>query len=125
MLPRIKSGEGEIVALNKRRAVTGSVGVSVQTFTGTSLTLKCSAEGSPKPTVSWSKNGERLESKDRISIKGDGTMIIKNTRVSDTGRYMCFAKSVIGEAYEASSVYVRGNYFLLLLTIALVKAIFD
>lgn len=110
MLPRIKSGEGEIVALKKRRAVTGSIGVSVQTFTGTSVTLECSAEGSPKPSVSWTKNGKPLESKDRVSIGKDGAMTIRNTRVADSGRYMCSAKSPIGESYEASSVYVRGNY---------------
>ena len=93
-----------------RRSVTGSVGVTVQTFTGTSLTLECLAEGSPQPSVSWTKNGEPLESKDRVSISNDGTMIIENTRVADTGRYMCSAKSPIGETYEASSVYVKGNY---------------
>lgn len=36
-------------------------------------------------------------------------MIIRNTQVADTGRFMCLAKSAIGETHEASSVYIRGN----------------
>ena len=84
--------------------------MTVNTFTATSLTLKCYAEGSPKPTLSWSKNGQPLESKGRISISDDGTMTIKNTRTHDTGRYRCSARNAIGEASEASSVYVHGNY---------------
>lgn len=110
MLPRIKAGEDEIIALKARRPVTGSVGVTVETFTGTSLTLKCAAEGSPQPSVSWSKNGRPLESKDRVSIKEDGTMIIKSTRVADSGRYMCSATNVVGEMSEVSPVYIKGNY---------------
>ena len=95
-----------------RRPVIGSVGITVQMFSGTSLTLECSAEGSPQPSVSWTRNGEALEPKNRVSISNDGTMIIKNARVADTGRYMCSARSPIGETYQASSVYVKGNYTL-------------
>lgn len=90
--------------------MSGSVGVTVQTFTGTSITLKCYTEGSPKPVASWSKNGQPLESKDRVSISGDGTLTIKNTRAQDTGRYKCSGKNAIGETSEASSVYIRGKY---------------
>lgn len=111
VIPRIKSDTGTINALSKRQAVSGSVGVTVQTFTATTLTLKCHTEGSPRPTVSWSKNGQPLESKDRVSISDDGTLTIKNTRAQDTGRYKCSAKNAIGETSEASSVYIRGNYF--------------
>ena len=82
----------------------------MQMFTGTSLTLECLAEGTPRPFVSWTKNAQPLESKDRVSIEEDGTMIIiRNTQLGDTGRYMCLAKSAIGETHEASSVYIRGN----------------
>ena len=109
-IPRITSDTGTIDALDKRQAVSGSIGLTVQTFTATSLTLKCYTEGSPKPTVSWSKNGQALESKGRISISNDGSMTIKNTRMEDTGRYKCSAKNVIGETSAASSVFIRGNY---------------
>lgn len=109
ILPRIKSGEGEIVALNMRRSVRASVGASVETFTRTTLTLTCSVEGTPQPFVSWNKNGESLKSKDRVSISSDGTLVIKNTLVTDTGRYMCLATSLVGETYQVSSVVVRGN----------------
>ena len=111
VIPRINSDTGTISALRKRQAVSGSVGVTVQTFTTTTLTLKCLTEGSPKPTVSWSKNGQPLESKDRVSISDDGAMTIKNTRTQDTGRYKCSAKNAVGETSEASSVYIRGNHY--------------
>ena len=84
--------------------------MTVQTFTGTSITLKCQTEGSPKPVVSWSKNGEPLESKGRVSISSDGALTIKSTREQDTGRYKCSARNAIGETSEASSVYIRSEY---------------
>lgn len=92
-----------------RRSVRASVGASVETFTRTTLTLTCSVEGTPQPFVSWNKNGESLKSKDRVSISSDGTLVIKNTLVTDTGRYMCLATSLVGETYQVSSVVVRGN----------------
>lgn len=86
------------------------IGVTVQTFTGTTLTLDCIAEGSPQPIVSWTKNGDPLESEGgRVSVKVDGTVIIKNARISDSGTYICEAESVVGETSVASAVYVRGN----------------
>ena len=109
-MPRITSDSGTIDALDKRQAVSGFVGMTVQTFTGTSVALKCQTEGSPKPVVSWSKNGEPLESKGRVSISSDGTLTIKSTRAQDTGRYKCSAKNAIGETSEASSVYIRSEY---------------
>ena len=92
-----------------RRSVRTSVGASVETFTRTTLTLTCSAEGTPQPSVSWNKNGESLKSKDRVSISSDGTLVIRNTVVTDTGSYMCSAASLVGETYQVSSVVVRGN----------------
>lgn len=96
--------------MDKRQAVSGFVGMTVQTFTGTSITLKCQTEGSPKPVVSWSKNSQTLESEGRVSISGDGTLTIKSARTQDTGRYKCTAKNAIGETSEASSVYIRSKY---------------
>ena len=110
MVPRITSDTGTINALDKRQPVLSSVGMTVQTFTGTSVTLECQTEGSPKPVASWSKNGQPLESKGRVSISGDGTLTIRNTRAQDTGRYKCSAKNAIGETSEASSVYIRCKY---------------
>ena len=84
--------------------------MTVQTFTGTSLNLICQTEGSPKPVISWSKNGQRLESKGRVSISGDGTLTIKYTQAQDTGRYRCSAKNAVGETSAASSVFIRSKY---------------
>lgn len=107
VVPRITSDTGTIDALDKRQAVSSFVGMAVQTFTGTSLTLKCQTEGSPKPVISWSKNGQRLESKDRVSISVDGSLTIRKAQAQDTGRYKCSAKNAVGETSEASSVYIR------------------
>ena len=110
IVPRISSDSGTIDALDKRQAVSGSVGMTVQTFTGTSLTLKCQTVGSPKPVISWSKSGQRLESKGRVSISGDGTLTLRNTLAQDTGRYKCSAENAIGETSAASSVFIRSKY---------------
>lgn len=90
--------------------VTAPIGVTVQMFTRTTLTLDCIADGSPQPIVSWTKNGDPLESEGgRVLFKDDGTVIINSTRVSDSGTYICQAESVVGETSVASVVYVRGN----------------
>ena len=116
VLPRINAGEGKILALNRRQPlaapidVTAPIGVTVQMFTRTKLTLDCIADGSPQPIVSWTKNGDPLESEGgRVSFKDNGTVIIKSTRVSDSGTYICQAESVVGETSVASVVYFRGN----------------
>ncbi|XP_048659887.1 roundabout homolog 2 isoform X15 [Marmota marmota marmota] len=64
---------------------------------GTAL-LKCKATGDPLPVISWLKEGFTFLGRDsRASIQDQGTLQIKNLRISDTGTYTCVATSSSGE----------------------------
>ncbi|XP_074048881.1 LOW QUALITY PROTEIN: roundabout homolog 2 [Macrotis lagotis] len=64
---------------------------------GTAL-LKCKTTGDPPPVISWLKEGFTFLTRDpRTSLQEEGTLQIKNLRVSDTGTYTCVATSSSGE----------------------------
>ncbi|XP_066204097.1 roundabout homolog 2 isoform X5 [Saccopteryx leptura] len=64
---------------------------------GTAL-LKCKATGDPPPVISWLKEGFTFLGRDpRATIYEQGTLQIKNLRISDTGTYTCVATSSSGE----------------------------
>ncbi|XP_072477720.1 roundabout homolog 2 isoform X9 [Notamacropus eugenii] len=64
---------------------------------GTAL-LKCKTTGDPLPVISWLKEGFTFLGRDpRTSLQEQGTLQIKNLRVSDTGTYTCVATSSSGE----------------------------
>ncbi|XP_038621990.1 roundabout homolog 2 isoform X8 [Tachyglossus aculeatus] len=64
---------------------------------GTAL-LKCKATGEPLPVIGWLKEGFTFLGRDsRLSIQDQGTLQIKNLRISDTGTYTCVATSSSGE----------------------------
>ncbi|XP_061050012.1 roundabout homolog 2 isoform X3 [Eubalaena glacialis] len=64
---------------------------------GTAL-LKCKATGDPLPVISWLKEGFTFLGRDpRATIQEQGTLQIKNLRISDTGTYTCVAASSSGE----------------------------
>ncbi|XP_053421119.1 roundabout homolog 2 isoform X4 [Nycticebus coucang] len=64
---------------------------------GTAL-LKCKATGDPLPVISWLKEGFTFLGRDpRATIQEQGTLQIRNLRISDTGTYTCVATSSSGE----------------------------
>nr|XP_061797768.1 immunoglobulin superfamily member 10 [Nerophis lumbriciformis] len=66
---------------------------------GKTNVLNCSADGHPKPHISWIlPNGTRLTSGYNAHIHGDndGTLVIYNSRVEDAGKYRCGAKNIMG-----------------------------
>ncbi|XP_047650468.1 roundabout homolog 2 isoform X3 [Phacochoerus africanus] len=64
---------------------------------GTAL-LKCKATGDPLPVISWLKEGFTFLGRDpRATIQEQGTLQIKNLRISDSGTYTCVATSSSGE----------------------------
>ncbi|NWQ77372.1 HMCN1 protein, partial [Columbina picui] len=60
-----------------------------------SLTLECEAHAIPAAAISWYKDGQ---ANDHVIIQASGrTLQIKDTQVSDTGRYTCVASNIAGE----------------------------
>ena len=64
--------------------------------------------------VSWKKDLHSIDTRtdERISVTSAGTLVIKDVRQDDEGRYSCAPHSPIGTGGESSpvQVYVRGEY---------------
>ena len=71
-------------------------------------TFYCSADGNPKPSVSWSKiSGTGLVNTD----SQDNKLLIKGAGYNDTGNYVCTAKNVLGQAKKVVKLFVEGMFF--------------
>ncbi|XP_066569261.1 hemicentin-1 isoform X1 [Amia ocellicauda] len=72
---------------------------------GEELTLKCLAMGTPKPQLTWRKDGAPLDPSDtsHLQVSPDGgTVRILRLRPADSGTYSCLAESPAG---RESKVY--------------------
>lgn len=56
---------------------------------GSNLEIKCSAEGDPKPIMSWTKNKKIIYS----TTDQKGHLVLQNIQTSDIGDYLCHATS--------------------------------
>jgi len=66
---------------------------------GSALILHClPPKGNPEPVVKWRKDGEILDlaSDGRMSISGEGRLVVRNARKLDQGRYQCSAENAAG-----------------------------
>ncbi|XP_077967923.1 uncharacterized protein LOC120326547 isoform X2 [Styela clava] len=67
----------------------------------TSVTVRCSAKGKPKPRITWETPGGQLlnegDQHARISVRKDSTLHIANILPKDAGSYKCKAVNVAGE----------------------------
>lgn len=78
---------------------------------GGSIVLECMASGSPRPKLSWRKNGSPLQATERhFFTAGDQLLIIVNTIASDEGSYECEMSNSLGSVVGASHLTVKpGN----------------
>ncbi len=75
---------------------------------GSSFTLFCVAEGEPKPTIKWTKDGLPISgSQGRFNISDDGVHLrLPSADEPDAGRYACVASSPYGEVSKQFDVKV-------------------
>ena len=78
---------------------------------GREAELRCRTIGKPPPKVQWKKNNHWLkwlnlcDSKDeRLCIRPDGTLVIKDAIIQDSGEYSCRAKNHMGKV-ESETIY--------------------
>lgn len=69
-----------------------------------SLTLLCPIVASPRPTVTWTKDGAPLRPSDRVRWDGSGGLHIRQPRPGDRGLYRCTATTAHGSDSEASQL---------------------
>ncbi|XP_061493022.1 immunoglobulin superfamily member 10 isoform X1 [Rhineura floridana] len=83
--PRILEGRSKIITVHSGKLVT----------------MKCTAEGRPIPTISWvlankTYISESSTGNEAVSVQTDGTLMIKKVSVYDRGIYTCTANNPAG-----------------------------
>nr|XP_003198947.4 ADAMTS-like protein 3 [Danio rerio] len=70
-----------------------------------SLTLLCPSKGSPKPKLSWTKDGAPLQDINRVSWDSSGGELhISSPGASDVGIYRCTSTNELGSDSETTQV---------------------
>ncbi|CAL8339952.1 unnamed protein product [Lota lota] len=86
----------------------------LQTITDTALSIEenlfweCKANGKPKPSYSWLKNGETLVSEIRVQLE-NGALTISALNPSDAGLYQCVAENKHGVIYSSAELMVLAS----------------
>ncbi|KAK7482103.1 hypothetical protein BaRGS_00026687, partial [Batillaria attramentaria] len=86
-----------------------------------SVTIACSPEAAPKPTITWLRNGSPVGSTDpnaRVLVLSNGNIVISQLATSDAGIYTCRAENshgwassdgvLQGSAGGISGLYIQG-----------------
>uniref|UniRef100_A0A3Q2D274 Contactin-3-like n=1 Tax=Cyprinodon variegatus TaxID=28743 RepID=A0A3Q2D274_CYPVA len=86
----------------------------IQTMKDTALAIEerlhweCRANGKPKPSYAWLKNGQQLLSQDRIHVE-DGVLTVSPLTLSDAGMYQCVAENKHGVIYFGAELMVLAS----------------
>ncbi|XP_038155797.1 neural cell adhesion molecule L1-like protein isoform X5 [Cyprinodon tularosa] len=78
-----------------------------QLVKGDNLELECIPEGIPTPQVEWMKVGGQLPVKAKLE-NHKKLLIVPRAEQEDSGKYMCRAKNLLGEAIHYFTVTVEG-----------------
>ncbi|XP_035503877.2 obscurin isoform X2 [Scophthalmus maximus] len=78
---------------------------------GQTIKLTCKVKGSPKPVVSWLKDGLPLEDDPRhittVDRSGNCSLVLDSLTADDSGQYTCYATSAMGTAGTLATVVVQ------------------
>ena len=83
---------------------------------GKTLTLNVTYQTNSKVVVTWSKDGKNLyttlfgSADSRVSIKGQGTLVLVNTTLSDNGTYQNTVASLTSSKDINLIVIIQGMY---------------
>uniref|UniRef100_A0A182J115 Neogenin n=1 Tax=Anopheles atroparvus TaxID=41427 RepID=A0A182J115_ANOAO len=77
---------------------------------GDTVILDCAANGNPKPTIRWLRNGEDIDMADldsRFRIMGTGSLQINSIQDTDAGDYQCRASNTEDSLDASATVQVQ------------------
>ncbi|XP_038104409.1 papilin isoform X3 [Culex quinquefasciatus] len=110
------NGVGEPVLREVKLQVNVPVSVELELPYGaqfapnSNITLRCHADGYPRPTVNWYKDGRIVEPSNRIYIEDDNTLHVFGALPTDAGAYRCLARNEHSDAFQENTVRVEGVY---------------
>ncbi|XP_043106664.1 protein turtle homolog A isoform X2 [Puntigrus tetrazona] len=79
----------------------------VEVFAGRSVTLKCAAQGNPRPTITWSKDGRPINPQSKVKIM-NGSVSFHAVSRETSGLYQCHASNAEGNVTHLTKLKVIG-----------------
>ncbi|XP_031136278.1 neural cell adhesion molecule L1-like protein isoform X14 [Sander lucioperca] len=74
---------------------------------GSDVLIKCSASGTPQPTITWRVNGELLQGAPAPNRKVfDDTIVLRNAKASDSAVYQCEASNKHGTLLSNANIMI-------------------
>lgn len=83
------------------------------TVVGSTARLSAKLIGHPKPNVEWYRDDREVLEGGRIRFEegpgGQVTLVVRDARLTDQGRYKCLAANRLGRDFSSSSLIITGN----------------
>nr|CAD7198875.1 unnamed protein product [Timema douglasi] len=80
--------------------------------TGGLAELRCVADGSPPPAITWYKDGQPMTAGGRVTIAPGGhQMRVQHAKELDSGLYVCRAQNSVGFKETSAYITVTAGYF--------------
>ena len=76
---------------------------------GANATFDCIVRGFPKPNITWPPIFSSWAS-ERVLTPKDGLRTIRDVRLSDHGRYICYASSAAGTISRDFMLFLKSKY---------------
>ena len=92
------------------KSLNTDVGSTIRSLDKNNITLRCNANGLPKPSISWSRDGNIVQT-------GSPILRLIAAKKGDTGSYTCIAENLAGKIDKISEITVEGESVLRLLTL--------
>ena len=86
-----------------------SISQDIVVNVGDEVSLTCSAQGHPKPVITWVKDDIRVTNGNRFVLQASGDLNIKEIGKNDEGNYQCLAKNDVGTEIKTVRVVVKGE----------------
>ena len=116
-MPVILDSAEDHVIMDARPKVSMIIGDMLQTLTGTTITINCTAKGLPTPVLSWTRDGQFVISDDRFAIEEEASttsgiktvsLTIANAQALHSATYICTASNIGGYVMKASVLHIVG-----------------
>ena len=91
--------------LNQRATIVEGPKEEKMVSKGSNVTMKCQAEGYPKPTISWEFENNQIISNEKYMInKDNGDLVIREVGTEDEGVYRCTASNYYSTNQEGNLI---------------------
>ncbi|XP_059394669.1 protein turtle homolog A-like isoform X2 [Carassius carassius] len=101
------SGRWTLLSVTAPPVFTETSPPGVEVFAGRSVTLKCAAQGNPRPTITWSKHGRPINPQSKVKIM-DGSLSFHAVSRETSGKYQCQASNTEGNVTHLTKLKVIG-----------------